>query len=198
MHHHKENNNTNSNNAATNALSSTPPSSNPLGLYLSTSARPAGSDCSVSPLSSAATSPTSSPPTSPFRRGQYRSLSRSPDGLDNRSQSPFRLSSSPRRSSLALLRRRPSSVDLALSEERTRCDGDSIERQGLNLMEPRPVDPVAIPMDLDTNVFPGLDGSHEPFQSLNQVQDQGQAQARNLQHPRFVMGGIFEVMEGSA
>ncbi|RMJ24799.1 hypothetical protein PHISP_04348 [Aspergillus sp. HF37] len=196
MHHRKENNNTNFNN--TNALSSTPPSANPLGLCLSTSFRPAGSDCSVSPLSSAATSPTSSPPTSPFRRGQYCSLSRSPDGLGSRSQSPFRLSSSARCSSLALLRHRPSSIDLALSEERTRCDGDSIERQGLNLMEPRPVDPVTIPMNLDTNVFPVLDGSHEPFQSMNQVQDQGQAQAENPQHPRFVMGGIFEVMEGSA
>lgn len=33
-----------------------------------------------------------------------------------------------------------SKIDLALSEERSRCDEDSVERQGLGLMEPRPVD----------------------------------------------------------
>jgi hypothetical protein len=61
-----------------------------------------------------------------------------------------------------VLRRRLSKIDMALSEERSRCDGDSIERQGLGLMEPRPVDPV------------------------------GEVR------PNFVMGGIFEVMEGRA
>lgn len=193
MHSRKDNSTTN-----TLAPSSSPPTSNPLGLYLSTSFRPTGSDCSVSPLSSTATSPTSSPPTSPFRRGQYRSLSRSPDSHGNRSQSPFRLSASLKRSSLAILRRRPSAVDLALSDERSRCCEDSVERQGLTLMEPRPVDPVAIPMDLDANVFPSLnvDNSRGSFQSLNQTQSQ--TQERNPQQPRFVMGGIFEVMEGSA
>ncbi|CAG8886977.1 unnamed protein product [Penicillium egyptiacum] len=39
-----------------------------------------------------------------------------------------------------IVRRRPSKIDMALSEERSRCDGDAIERQGLGLMEPRPVD----------------------------------------------------------
>ncbi|KAJ6180650.1 hypothetical protein N7519_011111 [Penicillium mononematosum] len=39
-----------------------------------------------------------------------------------------------------VVRRRPSKIDMALSEERSRCDGDAIERQGLGLMEPRPVD----------------------------------------------------------
>lgn len=178
-----------------NTLSSTPPSSNPLGLYLSTSFRPGGSDYSISPLSSAATSPASSPPTSPFRRGQYRSLSRSPDGHDTRNQSPNRLPPSLQHSSLIVLRRRPSVVDVALSDERSRCDEDSIERQGLDLMEPRPVDPVAIPMDLDASVFPSSRGS---FQSMTQVQNQSQGQGRSPQQPRFVMGGIFEVMEGSA
>lgn len=52
---------------------------------------------------------------------------------------------------------------MALSEERARCDGDSIERQGLGLMEPRPVD-----------------------LGIGEVK------------PNFVMGGIFEVMEGRA
>ncbi|KAJ5382805.1 hypothetical protein N7517_000716 [Penicillium concentricum] len=60
-----------------------------------------------------------------------------------------------------VLRQRPSKTDMALSEERSRCDGDSIERQGLGLMEPRPVD-----------------------LGVGEVK------------PNFVMGGIFEVMEG--
>lgn len=197
MHHHKENINISN---SLDALSATPPTSNPLSLYLSTSFRPGGSDCSISPLSSNATSPASSPPTSPFRLGHYRSLSRSPDGHDKRSQSSFRPPASLRRSSLSLLRRHPSAVELDLSEERSRADEDSIERQGLNLMEPRPVDPVTIPMDLDVNVFRDTNTGRGSFQSLNQAPSQGRGQAleRNPQRPRFVMGGIFEVMEGSA
>ncbi|OQE41088.1 hypothetical protein PENCOP_c005G08541 [Penicillium coprophilum] len=62
-----------------------------------------------------------------------------------------------------VLRQRPSKTDMALSEERSRCDEDSIERQGLGLMEPRPVDLGVGDMT-----------------------------------PKFVMGGIFEVMEGRA
>jgi hypothetical protein len=114
------------------------------------------------------------------------------------------------RSSMMVVRRRPSAIDLALSEERSRCTCDSIERQGLDLMEPRPVD-----MDLHANA------------RCQQVQAQVQAQAspplsspspfsrasvgvgaterNSMQHhssqqqsPRFVMGGIFEVMEGRA
>ncbi|KAK4862172.1 hypothetical protein LT330_003310 [Penicillium expansum] len=65
--------------------------------------------------------------------------------------------------SAMVIRRRPSKIDMALSEERSRCDGDSIERQGLGLMEPRPVD-----------------------LGIGEVK------------PNFVMGGIFEVMEGRA
>ncbi|RJE26371.1 hypothetical protein PHISCL_01258 [Aspergillus sclerotialis] len=195
MHHKKDNNYSN-----LNTLSTTPPSTNPLSLYLHTSTRPEGSDFSTSPLSSAATSPASSPPTSPFRRGMYRNLSRSPDNHDNRSQSPLRLPASLRRSSLVVLRGRPSAVDLALSEERSRCDEDSVERQGIDLMEPRPVDPLSIPMDLDANVFPtsNCNASRGSFQSMTQVQSPAQGQARSPSHPRFVMGGIFEVMEGSA
>ncbi|KAJ5516839.1 hypothetical protein N7527_008399 [Penicillium freii] len=65
--------------------------------------------------------------------------------------------------SAMVIRRRPSKTDMALSEERARCDRDSIERQGLGLMEPRPVD-----------------------LGIGEVK------------PNFVMGGIFEVMEGRA
>jgi hypothetical protein len=61
---------------------------------------------------------------------------------------------------MMVLRRRPSKIDMVLTEERSRCDGDSIERQGLGLMEPRP-------------------------------EQRGEVQ-------QFVMGGIFEVMEGRA
>ncbi|KAJ5166795.1 uncharacterized protein N7482_005576 [Penicillium canariense] len=82
------------------------------------------------------------------------------------------------RSSLMVVRRRPSAVDMALSEERSRCDENSIERQGLDLMEPRPVDMNQHRrMDLHRNsIF----------------------RAAAVQQPRFVMGGIFEVMEGRA
>ncbi|KAE8149288.1 hypothetical protein BDV25DRAFT_156629 [Aspergillus avenaceus] len=150
--------------------------------------------CSTaSPLSSTTNSPTSSP-TSPARRFNrgYRAISGSrSDASDSRSQSPFRLSSSFslfRRPSLVFLRQRPSKVDLALSEERSRCGEDAIERQGLNLMEPRPVDPVGIPMDLNANIFSSVAGDRSSAQS----------QASQVSQPRFVMGGIFEVMEGRA
>ncbi|OJJ49742.1 hypothetical protein ASPZODRAFT_128258 [Penicilliopsis zonata CBS 506.65] len=152
----------------------------------------AGSDCSVSPLSSTTASPTSSP-TSPFRR-MYRSHALSAGSSSSeprsRSQSPFSLHSIilRRRPSLVLLRRRPSAVDMALSEERSRCDEDSVERQGLNMMEPRPVDPVSIPMDLNAHIF---EGPVENCASLG-------PSSSKPQHPRFVMGGIFEIMEGRA
>ncbi|KKK20031.1 hypothetical protein ARAM_007601 [Aspergillus rambellii] len=166
------------------------------GLCVHTSFQPpphdrACSDCStVSPLSSTATSPTSSP-TSPFRRiyrpmSNYRSDSSEPG---SRSQSPFPLSvSSYRRPSLVILRRRPSKVDTALSEERSRCYEDAIERQGLELLEPRPVDPIGIPMDLNANIFSSIAGDRSSAQSH---------QSR-VSQPRFVMGGIVEVMEGRA
>ncbi|CAG8029483.1 unnamed protein product [Penicillium olsonii] len=44
------------------------------------------------------------------------------------------------RSSMMVLRSRPSKIDMVLTEERSRCDGNPIERQGLGLMEPRPVE----------------------------------------------------------
>lgn len=75
---------------------------------------------------------------------------------------------------LLLIRRRPSKVDLALSEERARCDADIIERKGLGLLEPRPV-----------SVFGTWDRDHD--------NDHG-----DYEQPRFVMGGISEVLEGRA
>lgn len=44
------------------------------------------------------------------------------------------------RSSMMVLRSRPSKTDMVLTEERSRCDGNPIERQGLGLMEPRPIE----------------------------------------------------------
>ncbi|KAJ5682230.1 hypothetical protein N7462_005395 [Penicillium macrosclerotiorum] len=81
------------------------------------------------------------------------------------------------RSSLMVVRRRPSAIDVALTAERCRCTGDAIERQGLDLMEPRPV---------DAGSGPGTAGAAPSVE------------ARPVQQPRFVMGGIFEVMEGRA
>lgn len=168
---------------------------------------------SSSPFSSAATSPASSP-TSPFRR-IYRGLSSSRSDAEaatrSRSQSPFSLHSILRgRRSLIILRHRPSPVDLALSEERSRCDGNSIERQGLNLMEPRPVDPVDIPMELNASVSGSQNGhvgsgnnskmdlpsSASSPTRLSATMPPSQSQSQ-LQ-PRFVMGGIDEMMEGRA
>jgi hypothetical protein len=76
---------------------------------------------------------------------------------------------------------------MALNEERSRCDGDAIERAGLDLMEPRPVD-----MKGDV-----------PFHTNTQRPRSIGAESRDsrgmpVQQPRFVMGGIFEVMEGRA
>ncbi|ODM16939.1 hypothetical protein SI65_07904 [Aspergillus cristatus] len=191
------------------------------------SASYARSDCStVSPLSSTTTSPASSP-TSPFRRlcrpAWFPANSSQHDNkIDtslntttteersrSRSQSPFRLNfnlANPlRRSSsslLFLLRRRPSKIDLALSEERSRCDEDAIERQGLGLLEPRPVDPApAAPASAAVGFSDmsagergvGL-GSRSSMQSLSA----GVLAPATPAQPRFVMNGIEEVLAGEA
>ena len=153
-----------------------------------------GSDSlSTSPLSSTSGSPTSSP-SSTFH-GLYRKhrfSGSTTDASRSRSRSPFTLhSATSAHRAHFLLPRRPSAVDLALSEERSRCDEDSIERLGLSLMEPRPVDSVSIAMDLNASVLGDLHNIPE-FKV-----HQGQT-SRTYQPPRFVMGGIFEVMEGQA
>ena len=119
-------------------------------------------------------SPTSS---SSSPSSQSRSHSRSQSQSHSQS-TPSRLASTLRRSSLALLlRRRPSKIDLALSEERSRADSDVVERQGLGLMEPRPVDPLIMGTEDVTGERPSRS---------------------RLSQPVFVMGGIEEVMEGKA
>lgn len=88
-----------------------------------------------------------------------------------------------------LLRRRPSKVDLALSEEQSRCEGNAIERQGLDLLEPRPVDPMPESIMARDDREDG-----EQWDRRESLQDIMAKPAA----PRFVMGGIAEVMEGSA
>ncbi|PWY89773.1 hypothetical protein BO70DRAFT_128212 [Aspergillus heteromorphus CBS 117.55] len=196
-----------------------PVSSHPPGPSSSTST-------TATPLSSTTASPTSSPTSSPFPNSRHHhfhrrlSLTRDPISLTNthshhhntyntttssspssRSQSPFRrlssysYSSLLRRPSLMLLRRRPSKVDMALCEERSRCGEDAIERQGLDLMEPRPVDPLALSMDsMDASVFEDASPSLG-LDEIDVLADRSSGLVR-LAQPRFVMGGIFEVMEG--
>ncbi|KAJ5291751.1 hypothetical protein N7478_001002 [Penicillium angulare] len=126
------------------------------------------------------------------------------------------------RSSMMLLRRRPSAVDMALSEERSRCDGNAIERQGLDLMEPRPVDMrvdvgsslggcmnatlagntngntfATVNRSASTNVGGRGFMSYQHRQSLKN-QSSNSNMNQNQSQPPFVMGGIFEVMEGRA
>ncbi|KAF7718135.1 Uncharacterized protein PECH_005585 [Penicillium ucsense] len=98
------------------------------------------------------------------------------------------------RSSLMVLRRRPSAVDRALSEERCRCDEDAIERQGLDLMEPRPVD-----MQLPTTMLTEEPAAiHRRSPSTSSGRSDSDSRSTAAHHPCFVMGGIFEVMEGRA
>ena len=85
-------------------------------------------------------------------------------------------------------------MDLALSEEAVRCEEGSIERIGLGLMEPRPVEP--LPTVLDE----GVDGEGHALGEGNEKGDEGGVEGgkQTPLKPRYVMGGIFEVMEGRA
>lgn len=95
---------------------------------------------------------------------------------------------------------------MALSEERSRCDGDAIERAGLDLMEPRPVEmerETRIAMNMNMGIAMGMganatassgNGSNSPTSN----EEKRGSILRPQQSPRFVMGGIFEVMEGRA
>ncbi|KAJ5987390.1 hypothetical protein N7451_011755 [Penicillium sp. IBT 35674x] len=180
---------------------------------------------SSSPPSSRTTSPPSSP-TSTFRqrsRTTSRSLT-SPHHLFNLSFQPHSSQSQDHnsnsstcehhvvsilpcavlrgRSSLMVVRRRPSAVDMALSEERSRCDGDAIERAGLDLMEPRPVEmerETRMVMNMNAGMGMGARAaSNGSAGSTTSNEEKRGSILRPQQSPRFVMGGIFEVMEGRA
>ena len=137
-------------------------------------------------------STTSSRSCSPNSSPGGMNISSSPSGARSRSASPLAFCSpSSRRLGSFLLRRRPSAVDLALSEERSRCSEDSIEKRGIGLMEPRPVDPIPTAMDMEINMLSTLDSRS----------DEHHLHGHPLwfrHQPTFVMGGIFEVMEGQA
>lgn len=94
-----------------------------------------------------------------------------------------------------IVRRRPSAVDMALSEERCRCDENAIERQGLDLMEPRPVD-MNLNMNLNMNMSQSMGMARR--KSVSRASIGSDSRSVLVQQPRFVMGGIFEVMEGRA
>lgn len=99
-----------------------------------------------------------------------------------------------------IVRRRPSAVDMALSEERCRCDGNAIERQGLDLMEPRPVD-MNVTMNMNINMNTSLSLNHMGVArrgSVSRASVGSDTRSVLVQQPRYVMGGIFEVMEGQA
>lgn len=155
-----------------------------------------GSDSgSTSPFSSNNGSPTSSPGGSffPALYRKHRFSGSHSDSSRSRSRSPFTLNSATLslRGVPFLLRRRPSSVDMALSAERSRCDWDAIERRGLSMLEPRPMDPM--PMDLNASIWGESSDRSSPSQTAFNVT----SSPRSLpQQPRYVMDGIFEVMEG--
>lgn len=88
---------------------------------------------------------------------------------------------------------------MALSEERCRCDENAIERQGLDLMEPRPVD-TTLPMSLSLGLglSMGMDGAQRSPPAGSGASVGSDTRSVSVQQPRFVMGGIFEVMEGRA
>lgn len=111
--------------------------------------------------------PSTSPSLSPFSRAR-RGRSSSPQTTHS-----FRSASSTRS---PMIRRRPSAVDMALEEERSRATASYTEARGLGLLEPRPVE--WVPISVGRRSI--WDGSHD--------EDDGRG--------TVVMGGIFETMEG--
>ncbi|KAL4937034.1 hypothetical protein BDV06DRAFT_81335 [Aspergillus oleicola] len=101
-----------------------------------------------------------------------------------------------------ILRRRPSTIDTLLRQERSRATVDAIERQGLDLLEPRPVDldPVGLESRMgQQSVIPHRSSDHR-FDERERARDEalglGDGSRSGPAQPKFVMGGIFEVMEG--
>ncbi|PGH01381.1 hypothetical protein GX51_05313 [Blastomyces parvus] len=156
---------------------------------------------------STTSSPLSSPDSSPTSRSRRHRFSTSMSRMCSRSRSgsplTMRSATSSLRLSSLLLRRRPSAVDLALSEELCRCNEDSVEKLGLGLMEPRPVDPILAPLVVgDADATMNMNMNNGNMGLLFELEQDGHINhtdsLRIGSKPRFVMGGIFEVMEGSA
>lgn len=130
--------------------------------------------------------------------------------MHSASSSPSRQRAYSRGRSPFFLRRRPSAVDLAIEEEQYRAQADEIERTGLGLMEPRPVHVVQAAPCVASSSIGGLDRmmmEHDYESSFSGNVFGGMKREREeellmmgmgsaaLGRP-FVMGGIFEVMEG--
>ncbi|KAL1953209.1 hypothetical protein VTO42DRAFT_3393 [Malbranchea cinnamomea] len=145
----------------------------------SCSSSPFTSSTTTSPGCSPQSSPTSERPAHSSRFGRYS---------NRQGNSKLR-----RISSTFFSRRRPSSVDVALSEERLRCAEDEIERIGLEMMEPRPVDP--IPTGLDVLLDKLRSENTENRIGIRDKVNGFGALVSPPHQPRFVMGGIFEIME---
>lgn len=128
-------------------------------------------DCSTT--TSASGSPQASFRGAAFTRSRTlntaRTRSRSPRSMRSYTNSPV------------LLSRRPSATDLALLEEESLSHHVKSVGLGLGLMEPRPVIPVAVAMSASSSIFDGMTDEEE----MEQRQP-------------FIMGGIFEVMEGTS
>ncbi|KAJ0413922.1 hypothetical protein BJY00DRAFT_296076 [Aspergillus carlsbadensis] len=181
----------------------------------------------ASPLSSASTLTLPSSPTSPstspsiFQFQHIRTPRPIHDGTKNgfsstQTQTQTHHTQSP--GGIAIpLRRRPSNIDTILRQERTRCNVDVIERRGLSLLEPRPVDlePISgasMGFGIDTRIqqLPVQPVAHSRIPTMTSDETSGfrenrwssgsadstSTRSKRLSQPRFVLGGIFEVMEG--
>ncbi|KAL4947460.1 hypothetical protein BDW69DRAFT_114497 [Aspergillus filifer] len=97
-----------------------------------------------------------------------------------------------------ILRRRPSTIDTLLRQERLRATVDAVERKGLDLLEPRPVDLDPGGIESRINIQHPLH-SHkfdERVRARDEALGLGDGSWSGPAQPKFVMGGIFEVMEG--
>ncbi|KAL2818970.1 hypothetical protein BDW59DRAFT_151701 [Aspergillus cavernicola] len=172
-------------------------------------------------LPSSPTSPSTSTSPSPFQF-QHQHI-RHPRPIYEKLLNHDHNHSHSAQNTILLLRRRPSTIDTLLRQERSRYDEDFVERQSLDLLEPRPVD--LDPIGIDTRVQIHLSQTTTTTTTHPMTVTQarmpicdtvsrhgGRDQARNrlspgsvrmsgsgdgvVLRPRFVMGGIFEVMEG--
>lgn len=166
--------------------------------YCSTTSAP------TSPLSSTSTITSSSPtlsssPTSPSLSPTSLHHIRNPRSISDK-LNPSSLSYNHNHGTGMILRRRPSNIDTALRQERSRASLNTIERQGLDLLEPRPVDLDTVGINTQMQVH-----TSQTRLPVHDCRDHGRLSSGSqegldrvrLSQPKFVMGGIFEVMEGS-
>lgn len=157
-----------------------------------------GSSSASSPVSSAGSSPSGSGSMSYF-------MNMMRPGSSSRMTSPS--SSKFSHFSSFLLRRKPSRIDVAMCEERERCCEDEIERRGLALMEPRPIDlePTYFANGSQSTLASSSMENFDPAVNIDAMLDTEPRSfnfnsqrhfAKLPRSPPYVMGGIFETMEG--